>query len=116
MRIGNLNPWSDFEPEIAIKRKNATTGKSEAATGLTGIQFRISATKTGAAIGSLTANATERGTTGIYAAVFDTAALVTALISGATSYLGQYIYLIPSKSGDFDRHVSQWLVLDHTEM
>ena len=113
MKTGKLNPYADFEAEVAIKRKNATTGKSEAATGLTGVSFRISATKTGLAIGALSGAATERGTTGQYAKVFETTTLVTELI---TLYLGQYVYLIPSKSGDFDNLVTRWLVTDHTEL
>jgi len=112
MKSGKLNPYVDFEAEVKITRKNATTGKEEAATGLSGVQFRISATETGGAIGSLTANASERGTTGRYYAVFDTGALVTALITG--SYLGKHVYLIPSKSGDFDRLVSKWQVVGST--
>lgn len=111
MRTGKLNAYVDFEAEVLITRKNATTGRSEPATGLTSVQFRISATETGAAIGSLTANASERGTTGRYYAIFDTAALVTALVA---SHMGKHVYLIPSKSGDFDRLVSKWQVVGST--
>ena len=106
---GILNIYSDFEAEVKVTRKNSSTGVTEAATGLTGMTARIAATPTGTALGSLTVSLTERGTTGIYAGVLDTAALVTAL---AASYLNQTVYVIYSKSGDIDREWAAYLVRD----
>lgn len=82
---------NDYEPEYTITKKNASTGAIEAATGLTGLTVRISATDGGAAIGALTENASERGTLGIYFAIFDGDALRTAL---ATSYVGVRVWVV----------------------
>lgn len=103
-----LNIYSDFEAEVKITRKNATTGATEAATGLSGMQARIAATTTGAAIGSLTTALTERGSTGIYYGVLDTAALV----SGLTAYLDKVVYVVYSKSGDIDHEWAPYVVRD----
>jgi hypothetical protein len=109
----DLPIYSDFEPEVKITRKNATTGATEAATGLaSGMTARISLTKTGAAIGALTVSLTERGTTGIYAGVLDTAALVTAL--GAL--IGQTVYVIYARTGDIDREWSDYVVRDNKKV
>jgi len=63
---------NDDEPETALTRKNATTGATEPATGLTGLSYRLSATKGGAAIhANLSKNASERPNTGKYFAVFE---------------------------------------------
>lgn len=102
----DLNIYSDFEAEVKLTRKNATTGNTEAATGLTAVTFRFAATTIGAAIGSMTASASERGTTGRYYAVFDTGSMVTDLLT----YLGKAVYLIVSKSGDIDREVASYRV------
>jgi len=82
---------NDFEPEYTVTRKNASTGAVEAATGLTSITVRISATDGGAAIGALTGAASERGTLGIYYKIFDGDALRTAL---ATAYLGARVWVV----------------------
>ena len=89
----------DQELEAEITRRNATTGVLEAATGLTGLTFTISATAGGATIGSLSFAAAERGTTGRYFAVADTATLVAGL-SVASYPEGSAVYLVLSKSGD----------------
>lgn len=108
--MADLNIYADFEAEVKITRKNASTGATEAATGLaSGLAARISATTTGAAIGAMTVSLTERGTTGIYFGVLDTAALVTAL----ASYLNQTVYVIYSKTGDVDREWSPFVVRDN---
>jgi hypothetical protein len=84
--IGN-----DDEPEHAITRKNATTGLTEAATGLTGLTFHLAATVGGAAIhANLSKTATERGTTGIYYAVFEGTDLDTQLDNA--TYKGRDVY------------------------
>jgi len=89
----------DQEAEFEFNRKNATTGVLEAASGLTGMTVHIAATAGGSAIGSLTFNLSERGNTGIYYAVLDTATLVAGL--STSSYPdGTAVYLVVSKSGD----------------
>ena len=82
---------NDYEAEYTVTRKNANTGADEAATGLTGLTARISATDGGAAIGALTGSASERGTLGIYYKIFDGDALRTAL---ATLYVGVRVWII----------------------
>jgi hypothetical protein len=99
MTIRELNIAEDFLAQEDLTQPSTTTGVWAAATGLTGLEFRISATKTGAAIGALTASAAERSATpGRYYAVFDAAALTTAL----ATYVRTQVYLILSKSGDVD--------------
>jgi hypothetical protein len=62
---------NDWEFEYALTRKNATTGLPEPATGLAGLTCRLSAIDAGTAINAaLSVAAVERGTTGIYAGVF----------------------------------------------
>jgi hypothetical protein len=89
----------DQEAEFEFSRKNASTGVLEAATGLTGMTVHIAASAGGSVIGALTFNLTERGTTGIYYAVMDTATLVSGL-AAATYPDGTALYLVVSKSGD----------------
>ena len=101
-----LNIASDFEPEVKLERKNTDTGAWEAATGLSSVVARISDTKTGSAIGGLTVGLTERGTTGLYAGVFDAADLLTAL----TTYVGTVVYVVYSKAGDIDMEWEPFLV------
>jgi hypothetical protein len=75
---------NDDEAEEVLTRKNAVTGATEPATGLTGLTFRLSATKGGTAIDStLSKNATERGTTGRYFAIFEGNDLATQLNNAA---------------------------------
>lgn len=63
---------NDDEPEEVVTRKNTSTGATEPATGLTGLSFRLSATIGGTAIhANLNKNASERGSTGKYYAVFE---------------------------------------------
>lgn len=109
MSVTALSIYSDFEPEVRVTRKNSSTGATEAATGLTGMTARIAATPTGAALGSLTVSLTERGTTGVYAGILDTAALVSALAAS----LNTTVYLIFSKAGDIDREWTAYLVRDN---
>ena len=98
---------ADFEVDLFIERKNATTRAWEAATGLTSVVGRISLTKTGSAAGSCTVALTEAGTTGRYVGVIDTATLVSAL----AAYENQSVYVIGSKSGDFDRVFGEYTVV-----
>ena len=80
---------NDDEPEETVTRKNAATGATEAATGLTGLTFRLSATPNGAAINAaLSKSATERGTLGVYRATFEGADLTAQL----GSYVGKDVY------------------------
>jgi hypothetical protein len=82
---------NDYEFEVAITRKNTSTGATEPAAGLTGLSFRFSATDGGTAIhASLQVNATERsGTPGTYFAVCQGDDLRAQL---AASYIGKVIY------------------------
>lgn len=102
----DLNIDADFEVDLSITRKNATTRATEAAAGLTGVAARIAASPSGSALGSCTVNLTEAGTTGRYVGVIDTAVLVAAL----ATYENQTVYLVGSKSGDFDRVFAQYTV------
>jgi len=107
----DLNKRSDFEAEVFIEEKDATSGEWKPSTGLTGVTLRIATTKTGAAVGSLTGTSTERpGSPGLYALVFDAAALTSALTAGGL------IYLIASKSGDFDAEFAEYTVVDATPL
>ena len=82
---------NDDEAEATVSRTNATTGLEEAATGLTGLTFRLSATRGGATIhATLSKSATERGTTGVYFAIYEGSDL-TAQLANAT-YIGKDIY------------------------
>jgi len=80
---------NDDEPEATATRKNAATGATEAATGLTGLTFRLSATPNGAAIhANLSKSAAERGTLGVYYATFEGADLTARL----ATYAGKDVY------------------------
>lgn len=82
---------NDDEPEHTLTRKNATTGAVEPATGLSGLTFRLSLTRNGAAINAtLSKTAAERGTLGIYYATFDGSDLTAQL----ASYAGRPIFQI----------------------
>jgi hypothetical protein len=91
----------DAEFEVVMEVKAGATGTLGAASGLTSLSFRIAATKGGAAIGSLTFTASERGTTGIYYAVADTATLV-AQLPEATYPDGTQVWLGLYKTGDVE--------------
>jgi hypothetical protein len=82
---------NDFEPEMAVTRKNTTTGVLEPAAGLTGLTFRLSATDGGTAIhADLEVTATERsGAPGVYFAILDGDKLRTHL---AASYIGKVVW------------------------
>ena len=89
----------DQEFEVELSRRNATTGDLEAASGLTGLAFTLATTPGGAAIGGMSFSATERGSTGIYAAVADLATLQAGL-DASTYPDGTAVYLVLTKSGD----------------
>ena len=100
---------NDDEPEKALTRKNATTGVTEAATGLTGLTFLLSATSTGTAIhASLSKSATERGALGIYFAVFEGTDLHTHLNSA--TYVGKDVFEIFSDSANVHYVVARRVV------
>lgn len=100
---------NDFEIEVALQRKNSTTGDLEPATGLT-LTGRLSATDGGATIhASLSVNLTERGTTGIYAGVLNGEDLRTQL---AAAYVGQPVWLVAGDGTNV--HVSEPYVVRAT--
>ncbi len=101
-----LNLDADFEVDLYITRKNATTRTIEAATGLTSVSARLALTPGGAAVGSCTVALTEAATTGRYVGVIDTTAMVSAL----AAYENRSVYLVASKSGDFDRVFATYVV------
>lgn len=104
-----INIAEDFLAQVDLEQPATTTGEWGAATGLTGVAFRVALTKTGSAVGSLTGSASERSATaGRYYAVFDAATLTTDL----TAYKGTTVYLIVSKSGDLDAVYFPLLVTD----
>ncbi len=107
-----LNINEDFEFDFLITRRNPTTRVKEPATGLSGVTGRLALTKTGAALGGTSTSLTEAGTTGRYVGPVDTATLVAAL----TAYVGQVVYAIPSKSGDFDCRWQEYRVVDNGRM
>ena len=80
---------NDDQPETTLTRKAAATGASEAATGLTGLTFKLSATRGGAAIhANLSKTATERGVLGIFYATFEG----TDLTAQLATYVGKDIF------------------------
>jgi hypothetical protein len=80
---------NDDEPEETVTRKNAATGAVEAATGLTGLTFKLSATRNGTVINAaLSKSATERGTLGVYRATFEGSDLAAQL----ATYAGKDVY------------------------
>lgn len=106
------NIAEDFLASEDLEQPASTTGEWAAVTGLTGVAFRISATPTGSALGSLTGSASERSVTaGRYYAVFDAATLTTDL----AAYVGSTVWLILSKSGDIDAVWRELLVVDNRE-
>lgn len=101
---------NDDEPEKAVTRKNTATGATEAATGLTGLTFRLAATPTGAAIhANLSKTATERASTpGTYFAVFEGTDLHTQLNSA--TYIGRDVYEIFSDGANVNYVVARKVV------
>jgi len=98
-RCGSLRKWrkllktinldNDWEFEYRATRKNAATGTLEPATGLTGLNGRLSATDAGAAIDPLlSVSLSERGSTGIYYGVVQGDDLRSKLVG----YVGTTVY------------------------
>ena len=96
-----LDMWLDYEPEVYVERKNATTGVWEPAAGLTGCEFRIADDEQGTAIGALTGiAATERSAApGHYAGAIDLAVL-TSELDEPTYPHGEEVFLQFWKAGD----------------
>lgn len=89
----------DQEFEVELSQRDTATGALEAATGLSGLTVHIAATAGGSVIGGLTFNLSERGATGVYYAIMDTATLTGAL--STSSYPdGTALYVVLAKSGD----------------
>lgn len=108
-----LNIAEDFLAQMDLEQPASTTGIWGAVTGLTGVAFRIAATPTGSALGSLTGSASERtATAGRYYAVFDAADLTSDL----ADYVGSVVFLILSKSGDIDAVYQPLLVADSRDL
>lgn len=89
----------DFDASLYIQRPNTSTRLPEAATGITGMEFRISATRGGAAIdSSLAGTATEAASApGTYVFTFNQPDLADNLLP---TYAGKTVYLVVEKSGD----------------
>ena len=104
--LNYLNIDADFEVDLYITRKHATTRAIEAATGLTGVSARFAASPSGATLGTSTVALTEAGTTGRYVGVIDTTVMVTDLAASEN----RTVYLVGSKSGDFDRVFAEYVV------
>ena len=82
---------NDDMARVALTRVNTTTGEDEAATGLTGLTFRVAATENGSAINAaLSVAAAEIGTTGEYYAVLQGSDLTTYL----ATYAGKDVYQV----------------------
>lgn len=111
--IVELNIAEAFLAQMDLEQPASTTGEWGAATGLSSVSFRIAATVTGSAIGSLTGSASERSAmAGRYYAVFDAATLTSDL----ADYVGSIVYLIVSKSGDFNADHQALLVTDNRDI
>lgn len=84
---------NDFEPEFVVEKKNTGTGIREPASALTGLQARLSATRTGGAIhAELQLPCTERsGVPGQYAVTFAGATLRIRL---APTYVNKSVWLV----------------------
>lgn len=84
---------NDDEPEIAITRKNTSTGVEEAAAGLT-LTVHLSLTKDGAAINAdLTRTASERASKpGTYFAIMDGDKL-RSHVAGSAGKVLQYVWI-----------------------
>lgn len=92
---------NDDEPEHALTRKNTSTGAVEPATGLAGMVFYLAATHGGATIhASLSKGATERGTLGIYYAVFEGSDLDAQLDN--VTYKGKDVFQRFGNQSDVD--------------
>lgn len=104
-----LNYNTDFTARFDVDQYVAGTGWASA-TGTTGWQIRIAASRAGAAIGVLSATASEEGSTGIFAATFDQADLQADL----TAYNGRRVYVVLSKTGDVDGLYQEVQVTDAT--
>ena len=79
---------NDDEPEYALTTPDPTTGDPIPATGIANLVFRLSATRDGAAIGSLSVPAVERTGLGRYYGLFAGAALAAQLVP----YTGKDVY------------------------
>ena len=99
-----LDMWKDYEPDVGLSRRNATTREPEPATGLTNLTFRLSLTEQGDPIGALTGiTATEAGAIDHYAryvGAIDLAVLTSEMPDGDTYAHGVKVYLQLWKSGD----------------
>lgn len=105
-----LNYNTDFTARFDVDQYVAGTGWVSA-TGTTGWQIRIAATRTGPAISSaMSAAASEEGSTGIFAATFDQGDLQADL----AAYNGRRVYVILSKTGDVDGLYQEVQVTDAT--
>lgn len=97
--MADLNIQTDFVAQADVQTPVAATGVWGDATGVENFAFRIALTPQGAALGALSATAVARASdTNRYYAVFDAAALTSAL----AAYVGRYVYVILSRSGDLD--------------
>jgi hypothetical protein len=88
----------DFEADFVITKRRAVDGVPIPATGLSGMSAYWTLTEGGASV--LAIGLTERGATGRYYGVFDTADLVSSLLTA----VGTKVYLTLAKSGDVVEH------------
>lgn len=94
-----INIKADFLCQADVTKPATATGIWGDATGETTLEWRIALTKNGAALGSLSATASERSSdAGRYYTTFDKADLTSAL----AAYVGRVVYIILAKSGDLD--------------
>lgn len=90
---------ADFLAQMDVTTPASTTGIYGDAAGVSDFVFRVAASKTGAALGSLSGTASERSAdAGRYYKVFDKATIASAL----ADYVGTVVYVILSRSGDLD--------------
>jgi len=99
-----LDMWKDYEPDVGLSRRNATTRSPEPATGLTNLTFRLSLEEQGDPIGALTGiAATEAGTTdhfARYVGAIDLATLTSEMPDSDEFANNVKVYLQLWKSGD----------------
>jgi hypothetical protein len=110
MSTSTIDCALDFDGQVYIERRNTTTRAAEAATGLTGVTLRLSATRGGDAIGPLSGTAVEAsGALGTYVYTFDQPDLAAHLLP---TYAASVIYLVVEKTGDIDTKSFPYTVID----
>lgn len=99
---------NDLEVDIKLTRKATTTGKTEAAAGVTGLSAYVAATPQGSAIhADVSVSLTERSAAaGTYYGVIDGDDLTTRL----TDYINETVYLVVTNAAKDVELVAPYVV------